>query len=264
MGENISNLNPDINTLVEKKPKEKSNTLVMIALILMMLIIAGAAYLFFTDKLDIGIDNPFKKEVGSNLEDETSGYVMKNKGWGLFSVSEYGFSSEIPSYTMEQKNIYGSDVTSYWSAFAYKNSSNTFSLYPDYLTTIALKFYPVDLYGFNCGGGCVKEHLIWIYVFENKGSKSLTEVKDIFSEKIKEGYEEENDYKPVISEEVEEKWGHEVISFIEPVASDFNSFDGKIVVTSDFVYILKYYLSDEPVESNKVAQKVLDSFVFSK
>ncbi|HBB64589.1 hypothetical protein A3K02_02525 [candidate division WS6 bacterium RIFOXYD1_FULL_33_8] len=52
------------------EPKKKNNKFIITVLILIILILAGTAYLFFTNRLDIGIENPLNQETESVVEEE--------------------------------------------------------------------------------------------------------------------------------------------------------------------------------------------------
>ena len=134
---------------------------------------------------------------------------------------------------------------------------------PDHIVTVLLDFYPQPDNVFACGGGCAKEHYVSIDIYENKDSKSLTEIKeDYFASLIEIG--EFNGFTPTITEKVEQKWGHEVVAYDQTVPVDFGFLDGYLLVKPDLIYNVIYYINSSPAESVEVAQKVLDSLAFDK
>lgn len=262
---------------VESKPK-KSKTFLIVVIILLVLILGMGGYYVYTqyfkgveeEVVDV-VQEDLTEQESENIEEQeveeitvspssdSEEYIMKNTGWALFSLPEYGFSAEIPSYTMEQSV---QEVNVKWS-WTSKLEEYDNGLYPNYLTTAFLSFYPDITDVFGCGGGCAQEHMITIRVYENSGAKSLEEVKEMYFENVKDDGEN-NDYIPTISQLQEQKWGESVITFTQSVPADFNEYDGHIVVNNEYVYIIQYYRSETPIESYEISEKVLESFEFSK
>lgn len=264
----IEQVDTSIQEGVEKLTQKKSKAFPIIIGILFFLIIGMGGYYVYKQYFEEELESQEISEENKTEEDnedieEEDVYTLKNDGWGLFSLPQYDLSIEVPSYTMVRSEPYHDgetllyrDVKWSWTA---KISDYKNSFYPNYLTTASLSFYPEsadDL--FNCGGGCADEHYINVFIFSNEGSKSLSEVKDVyFANIISNG--EENDYVPEIDEKEETKWGHQVITYTETTPSDFGELNGHIVVNSKFVYIVQYYLSSSPEASFAIAQKAIDS-----
>lgn len=256
--------------------------------ILVLLLLSFVGYLYFTDRLDNllvnkdantqddedknGDDTGVKDDEDKNGDDtgvkddedvaKITDIDLKNSGWAAFIYPDYNLKGEIPSYSMTQ-NVENSSVTSFWKTNSEIKTGGRTSFYPDYVKSISFKFLPEDLSLFACGGGCAKEHYINIDVFKNTGSKSLTDVSNVYLKNIEDdadGY----GYDANIVKKTDQKWGLKVLSYTEDVMSDLGKSNGYIVVTPKFVYAISYYLSSTPADSYQTALKVLDSFVFEQ
>ncbi len=249
--------------------KKKSKVFPIVVSILLLLILGVGGYYvynqYFVDREDNIIKNNNEEEIVEDediveTKNDCEEYIMKNSGWALFSLPEYEFSAEISPYRMN-KTIEGELIEWGWTPKILENDD---SLYPNYLTDVHLEFYPEETYNaFNCGSGCAQEHMIYIEIYENQGAKSLNDVKTIYFENVKNDGAK-NNYIPTITEQEEEKWGHNVITFIESAPADFDNYDGHIIVNSKFVYIVRYFRSLTPTESYQESQKVIDSFEFGE
>lgn len=243
-------------------PRRSSGGVVAFLVILVLALLGFIAYMFFTDRLDIGIENPLsEKDSVTQEEDDTdvqndSEYVLKNTGWAVFNLPEYGFSAEIPSYTMKQ-DVDGTDVESIWKAGFEETDFPRANFFDNYLNTVFIKFIPDDVSMFACGEGCVKEHIFSVDVFENTESKSLSEVKGEYFTNWK-----DNEEGVTITEKSEQKWDMDVVSF--NAGFEAGDITGYVVVTDEHVYVVSYYISSSPSESESIAEKVLDSFVFGR
>lgn len=244
--------------IVEKK---KSNPILVILLSLLSIGLIGLqAYQMFFEKEDIKENENTQEDTVT--EEEDTEYVLKNSGWGLYEIQEYEFKTELPTYTMSQK-VDDFNVSSFWKVWVSKDTSPFADFYPDYLNSVRIQFIPNDTSMFGCGGGCAKEHVISVNVFENKGSKSLNDVKDIYFANAQEDADG-NMFELNLTQKEESKWGLNVITFTEHSPSDISTLNGNIVVTPKYVYVIRYYLSSTPAESKDIALKVLDSFTFGE
>ena len=107
-----------------------------------------------------------------------------------------------------------------------------------------------------CGLGCASEHLIYIDVHTNTGSKSLEQVGEIYFENINEKADVD------IEQSVVSMWGQSVIKFsgIDSTPDSLN--EGYLVVTPKYVYLVTYFLSQEPANSLEEANNLMGSFMF--
>jgi hypothetical protein len=256
--------------VTEVKPKKNKSFLIIVSILLFLILGIGGYYIYtqyfsntdeveHTDILEEDEDTDPDEVVHTVDQQKSDKYVMKNEGWALFSLPEYGFSAEIPPYTMQQ-NIEGENVKWSWTSRIEQDDNG---IYPNYLTTVLLSFYPNTTTVFDCGEGCAQEHMIAVKIFKNSESKSLDEVKKVYFENIKDNGEK-NAYIPTITESKEQKWGEDVITYTQSASTDFDEYEGHIVVHDEFVYVLLYHRSETPQESYDISEKVLDSLTFSK
>jgi hypothetical protein len=243
--------------------------------ILVLLLLSFVGYLYFTDRLDdllVNKDTNTQDDQEKDVDDtgvkddedvaKITDIELKNSGWAAYIYPDYNFKGEIPSYSMAQ-DVENSSVTSFWKANSEIKTGGRTSFYPDYIKSISFKFLPEDLSLFACGGGCAKEHYINIDVFKNTGSKSLTDVSNVYLKSIEDdadGY----GYDANIVKRTDQKWDLQVISYTEDVMSDLGKSNGYIVVTPKFCirYIILTLVLHH-AESYQTAFKCfLDSFVF--
>ena len=195
-------------------------------------------------------------------EEETDG--LKNAGWGLFTLSQYNFSVEVPDYKLKQK-FDGQDVYSYWHV-THATEYYEQSLYYDkalYKDSVEIMFYPKNLPdSVACGQGCVNEHYLNIDIYRNEGGKDLATVQKIVETNLDKAFDIGGEMGTTYEGELVTKWDKQVWNFSMEFIG--GSSDGYIVVTDDYVYYLAYYLSNSPAASKEVALKVLDSITFSE
>lgn len=201
-----------------------------------------------------------QEDVANDSEiEESSEYVMKNKGWALYSLPEYEFSAELSPYTMSEKI---QEYTPTWN-WVVNLTSREDNLYPNYQEGVLIKFYPDSLEPFRCGAGCAKEHWFVVSIYEKTKGQSLNDVKEIYLENVKKVGESEN-YVPTITQEQIKKWNNDVIAFTRTTPADIGEIEGYILVNSKYVYVIEAFQSKLPVESYQESRKVLDSFTFGK
>ncbi len=263
------------------KPKKSKVFPILVGILLLFIIGMGGYYVY--NEYIKGGPNDFLKAPDSvpspDLEpidssvidpaqlDNLGKYITENSGTRKFSVPEYEFSADMPLFTMKiTEGIEGEEGKNYqtteWSWNA-EELEYEFSIeqYPNYLKSIILDFLPGgEVPG--CGLGCVHEHEIHVDVYENKGEKSLDDVKEVFFANIKTLEDEE--FKINITDSKAFKWDNEVIKFSGIGLGPDTIDDGYLVVSPKFVYIISYYLGDEQADSLKVANDLIDSFKFGE
>jgi hypothetical protein len=186
--------------------------------------------------------------------------TLTNTDWSLFSLPAYDFSVEVPSYTMTQK--IGTDtVPSSWRV-GHEIDSTLGTGYDNYLHTVSISFYPSYIpEGTGCDQGCVKEQEFGINIYKNSGNKSLSDVKDAYTQKWmtanKDVFDEgvEN-----FTGDITQQWSRDVFKY--SIQTPGGTTNGYLVVTKDYVYEVSYFFSTTPSDSYQIAQKVLDSMKF--
>lgn len=249
----------------EIKPK-KSKVFPIIVGILLLLIIGMGGYYVYDNYFN---DSPSQEDdllntTGQELEEEE----VKTRDYAL---SEYEFSAKVPLFTRTESfeesqsdtGMNQGDVVWEWDIEREKKD-NSLLAYPDYLETVSFTFLPDPAPG--CGLGCASEHLIYIDIHTNTGSKSLEQVGEIYFENIKDilsSVNKENDDEGVeIEQSTVSMWGQSVIKFsgIDSTPDSLN--EGYLVVTPKYVYIVTYFLSQEPANSLEEANNLMGSFMF--
>lgn len=269
----VSSVQPDIKVVEVKKKPFNGGFVVGMLLFLIICLFGGLTYFVLKDRginllsstqntstnpKDVVKETDTTKNTPECPKDETKCAInLENSGWSLYSLPEYGFSMEIPSYTMTAK-IGTEDVASVWKVGHSTTNSRGYSLYSDYLHSVNATFYPTYIpEGTGCGQGCVKEHSIYVNIHENKGSKEISEVKDIYYANWKKSI---STTEGTMEGSIVSKWGMNVWSFKEEMIGGTSK--GYLIATKGYVYEIKYYFSTEPAISAQTAQKVLDSIKF--
>lgn len=257
-------------TVQAEEPKQKSPItalLIGVTTFLFLTLVAVLLFLFtgLGSMFVSRVENPEVIEVEEQLEENDKEVVaLENEGWALYSIPEYRFSVEIPSYAMMQElGVEEKDVYSYWSI---KQSEDPFvehfdlhwysDINGDLLRVVQLSFYPFSIpESVACGQGCVREHSITVYIFDD--SKTFSEIKELYIKELT----EVNDSEMTGAEfEETEKWGYDTLHFTE--ISPGGEVSGYVLNTGERTYHLSYFLSETPEESLEVAQKVLGSMKF--
>lgn len=257
-------------TVESSPPKGRSKGFMFLVSILLLLILSLGGYYLLTqyfapDEVERVQEQNYEdtdeqEEVVNDPEvEESSEYVMKNKGWALYSLPDYEFSVELSPYTMSEKI---GEYTPTWNWIVNLTSRDD-NLYPNYQKDIFIKFFPDNLEPFRCGGGCAKEHWFLVSIYEKTQGESLNDVKELYLENIKKAGESEN-YVPTVTQKQIKKWNNDVIAFTRTTPADMGELEGYILVTNEFVYVIETFQSDLPVESYQESVKVLDSFTFGK
>lgn len=265
----VSAPEPQAPVVQPKKGKSPFNNGYVVGLFLFLVLCLLGALGYYVLK-DNGI-NLFSNKVNTNTDTNTTcttdtnnttnttctAESLDNTGWALFSLPAYDFSVEMPSYTMTQK-IGTENVGSAWKAW-HSATVNGDSLYPNYLHTVNLAFYPLYIpEGTGCGQGCVQEHTIAVNIYKNDGSKDLNAVKSTYSANWTPKLSSAND----LTGSVVTKWGMNVWEFT--AAREGGSTKGYLVVTKSYVYEISYFFSTTPVASSQIALQVFDSMKFEK
>lgn len=245
----------------ENKPK-KSKVFPIIVGILLLFIIGMCGYYVY--------DNYFNDATPSQEDDllnttdqELEGEEVKTRDYNL---SEYEFSAKVPLFTRTdtfeesqgESGVGEGDIIWEWDIERGKKNSSLLA-YPDYLETVSFTFLPDPAPG--CGLGCANEHLIYIDIHTNTGSKSLEDVGEIYFENIN---EENDDVEVDIEQSLVNMWGQSVIKFSGIDATPDSLDEGYLVVNPKYVYIVTYFLSQEPADSLQEANNLMNSFKFGE
>ena len=253
-------------TVIEETKKVSSGGGVLAAFL--SLLVLGLVFVIFGYNTKwtykgFNFNDIFTPAVVEEVEkEETSG--VKNAGWGLFNLSQYKLSVEVPNYKLKQK-FDGQDVYSYWNV-SHATEYYEQSLYYDktlYEDTVEITFDPENLPdSVACGQGCVNEHYISIDIYRNEGKKDLTTIQKIVETNLDKAFDIGGEMGATYEGELVTKWDRQVWNFSMEFIG--GSSDGYILVTDDFVYYIGYYLSNSPAASKDIAEKVLSSITFSE
>ena len=187
-------------------------------------------------------------------------------------LDKYGFSFELPNYFTEvdltsfeideeERRKNGNEIfsTATWSVNTFKGEEDAYLSreLDSYLETIEIRFEPQNMANVCCEFGITNQHFIYVYVHDNSDKWDLKEV----GEKVLGTYRRgESDDETLIKEEELTRWGRNVTSFS---LSGFSTTYAYLVVTDNYIFVIDYSFSDYE-ESKAIAEKVLDSFTFSK
>lgn len=254
-------------TIIEETSKVSKGGGWILSLFL-FLVILGLAFIIFGNNTkwtykNFNFNNIFIPAVVEKIQEEKTNEI-RNAGWGLFSLSQYNFSVEIPEYKLKQK-FDGQEVYSYWNVSHATGDYEPAIFYDKelYEDTVEITFYPKNLPNLvACGQGCVNEHYIKVDIYRNEGKKDLATVQKIIETNLDKAFDFDGEMNATYTGELVTKWNKQIWSF----STEFigGSGQGYIVVADDFVYYIAYYFSSSPATSKDIAQKVLDSMTFSK
>lgn len=262
---------------IEIKKASKNGPVVVILVILVIALMCGLTYFVLKDRgIDLlsGIIKDTNSNTDTNTTDETENNTcdtdsettndckmkLDNSGWALFSMPEYGYSVEVPSYSAVQELNGGEDVKFVWSfgQNTVKDSPEA-TLISNYLRTASISYYPIYIpEGVACGGFCLDQHEFRIHAFQNSNGKTLAQV----SQEYIAGFNanEASESVSISTGKMVSKWETEVFEYeVNYTGADYM---GYIVVTKDYIFNMIYHISSEPAASVQIAQKVLDSMKF--
>jgi len=266
---------------VKKGKPFKSGYVVAILLFLVIALMCGLTYFVLKDK---GIDllSGDVKETTTNEDTSTTDesktedtactttdteskdctVKLDNDGWALFSMPEYGYSVEVPSYSAVQELNGGEDVKFVWN-FGQNTSKDSAeaTLISNYLRTATISYYPIYIpEGVACGGFCLDQHEFKIHAFRNINSKTLAQISQEYRTSF--NVNEAGESVSISTGKTVAKWGLDVFEYeVNYTGADYI---GYIVVNKNYIFNMTYHISSEPADSAQVAQKVLDSMKFEE
>jgi hypothetical protein len=209
-------------------------------------------------------ENDTNKTCTTDSEGKESVLTLENAGWALFSMPEYEYSVELPSYSISQKlGTAQQNVSSFWTSGIVVDTTEHYI--SSYVKTVNLSFAPeVIPDGVNCGDGCLNEHSINVAIFENKGDiKEVSALKDSYTQQWTKANKEDSEAGVVsLKTETATKWEKSVVKYTLQTPS--MEYTGYLVLGTDYIYDVKGSFSSTPVESYEISQKVLDSMKFEE
>ncbi len=247
------------------KPKKSKVFPILVGILLLLIIGMGGYYVykeyFAKEKVDTS-------QVIEEEEEESSDNTMEQNNAESVNLPEYEFSAQMPSFTMDSEDYVPGEVEESFALYSWSWLAEVRGdieiekeWYPNYLKTVGMTFYPGNE-AFGCGLGCGQEHIIKVDIYENKEVKSLQEVKEIYFENV--ALEQDDELGIEIVGSNITKWNQDVIKFSRASYGPDTLDEGYLVVTPKFVYIITYFLSEEPANSFAEANNLIDSFKFGE
>ncbi len=285
------NLEPKVESVVPEKPEKKPskmNGMVIGTVILVVCLVLGLTYYVLkdngTDLLALGkqtdtttgsetedsstTDSTTEEENTDSTTCEETGTTscevnVDNEGWALYSLPEYEFSIEIPSYD-NTFDIFGDKIYYKWGSTHYDGSDKGLTadgLLDSYLHSADISFHPTQITeNLICEAFCPNEHSYTIDIYSNTGERTLQQVSESYYSNWNKLVADEMN--GITNEGISEKWNMNVSEYTKNVGT--GSWNGYIVVTKDFVYDVYYHIDPETTESESYGQKVLDSMKFGE
>lgn len=266
-----------LNETSPKQVKSSKSPVFIIFLILIILGLVGYIYLLKNNiniaNLDIknilsqkgNTEKIVKEEDTVNPKEETT--LLKNEGWAFYSIPKFGLSVEIPEYRFKQtlgSGLEEQEIYSYWTVKYSETGLDALDSLKytssDYKGTVNINFYPSYIPpSHGCGQGCVKEHSISIDVYQNLGAKTFVQASPVIVTNLEKEYKTEDSsytWKEI------KNWGINVGQYTLQMAG--GGYEGYFVVKDKYIYDISYFFSSSPKESADIAQKVLDSILFTE
>lgn len=194
---------------------------------------------------------------GSEEEITEDEPLLKNEGWIYYEYTHLGFSVELPSFSMENKDLENGPLANYvWDIYTFKDTVHPPEVFYNYYGSTQISFTPIEAGNYACGEGCLGESYIHLDYYENKEKLNLEEVKAEFIKYITELQKEmgaTNRY------EIETKsvGGTEGFTY-DYQAGAMGPNVGYIVLSNDCIVHVKKYVYSKG-ENLEVVNKVLDS-----
>ena len=271
------NLEPKVEPVVPEKPEKKPskmNGMIIGTVILVVCLVLGLTYYVLKDNgidlLALGkqTDTTTEEENADSTTCEETGTTscevnVDNEGWALYSLPEYEFSIEIPSYD-NTFDILGDKIYYKWGSTHYDGSDKGLTadgLLDSYLHSANISFHPTQITeNLICEAFCPNEHSYTIDIYANTDGRTLEQVSNSYYSNWNKTITDEMN--GITNKGITEKWGVEVSEYTKNVGT--GSWSGYIVVTKDFVYDVYYHIDPETTESQSYGQKVLDSMKFGE
>lgn len=275
------NLEPKVEPVVPEKPEKKPskmNGMVIGTVILVVCLVLGLTYYVLKDngvdllalgkQADTTTDSTTEEDntqsTTCNDTATTSCEVsVDNEGWALYSLPEYEFSIEIPSYD-NTFDIFGDKIYYEWGSTHYNGSDKGLTadgLLDSYLHSVNISFSPTQITeNMICEAFCPNEHSYTIDIYANTDGRTLEQVSNSYYSNWNKLVA--NEMNGITNKGISEKWNMNVSEYTKNVGT--GSWSGYIVVSKDFVYDVYYHIDPETTESQSYGQKVLDSMKFGE
>lgn len=275
------NPEPKVEPVVPEKPEKKPskmNGMVIGTVILVVCLVLGLTYYVLKDngvdllalgkQADTTTDSTTEEDntqsTTCNDTATTSCEVsVDNEGWALYSLPEYGFSIEIPSYD-NTFDVFGDKIYYKWGSTHYDGSDKGMTaegLLDNYLHSTHISFSPTEITeNLICEAFCPNEHTYTIDIYANTGERTLQQVSESYYSNWNKLVADEMN--GITNKGISEKWNMNVSEYTKNVGT--GSWSGYIVVSKDFVYDVYYHIDPETTESQSYGQKVLDSMKFGE
>jgi hypothetical protein len=196
--------------------------------------------------------------TGTETKDCT--VALDNAGWALYSLPQYHLSVEVPNY-WPTINIFDEDIAYRWTYKHYKSTDIDTNVLPNYQYDLLVAFGPYKVpEKAACGGFCLHEHQIAVSIYTNSDHKSFEQVSALFYSNY--AKELDGEMNGIIDNGSAKKWGMDVQQYTLNLGGTQQHI--YLVVKSDYIYNVTYFISAEPAESQIIGQKVLDSMKFEE
>jgi len=267
---------------VEGKPS-KSSPVIMILVILVIALIGGLAYFVLKDRginLLSGIveDTATSEDTTTTDNDDIEAtqqcitdsegkecvLTLANAGWGLFSVPEYQFSTEIPSYSLNQ-TVLDEELHYKWTTWfstnpTFDDGHEWLYLLSNKMGTVSATFWAVPEPKIVTGNP--GRHQIYVNIFENTEKKSLESEINVYRAAWEKEFVNTDVPSTNLKGSVVSKFGTSAWSFES--STEGGTWNGYLVANDSYIYEVKYQLSTTPAGSYQIALKVLDSMKFGE
>lgn len=288
------NLEPRVETVMPEKPvvekmekkPSKMNGMIIGMVTLVFCLVVGLSYYVLKDN---GVDLlALGKQTDTTTEEDTDDtttteedntdttvcektetttkdctVVLDNAGWELYSIPEYDFSVEIPTYSLRITD--GSEKIPFrWETWfdtspMYDSSHEWLYLLDNKVGTFSAEFLPKFSPNYTSD---MSTHLIYVNIYENTDKKSLESIITSYRSAWEEEYVDSDIKSTALKGNIISKYNTNVWNFEFLIT--WGTWNGYLVSNDKYIYEVKYHLGSTPTESYQIALKVIDSMKFGE
>ncbi|KKP65944.1 MAG: hypothetical protein UR61_C0008G0007 [candidate division WS6 bacterium GW2011_GWE1_34_7] len=203
----------------------------------------------------------FETVICTHCEDEEEmvekSSLLKNIGWTYYEYPDLGFSVELPSFSLENKDLAQAPLSNYkWEIYTFNDEVNPPEVFYNYYGGTQISFAPTETEGYDCEEGCLGEAYIYLDYYQNKEKFDIDQVKSEFIKyvtKIQKEMNTENRY----NIEMKSIGGAEGFTY-DYQAGSLGSNVGYVVLSNDYIVHVKKYVYSKG-ENLDIVNKVLSS-----
>ncbi|KKP42997.1 MAG: hypothetical protein UR34_C0008G0006 [candidate division WS6 bacterium GW2011_GWC1_33_20] len=193
--------------------------------------------------------------------------ILKNEGWALYQLPEFGFTVELPSYSYNNIDVLEDGIDeSYrnvWSIYSYDPDNSSMldggDTFPGFEKKVGLRYFPLETLDLGTESNYYEGAIITISFYRNEESLSIEQIEKEYYNKT---YQDAKD-NIVALENYQAKFvsisGNDAFTY--SYSYGMYSPEGYILLNNDYIIELTKFV-DSQGEALEVVNKVLDSISF--